>query len=247
MKPFVLAYATTHGNWAARLGAVASAQGWGLLSAASPDGLLLLLDEGREGLLVADWEALDTAAGSARRWVAKARKAAPGFALILAGGPACFGSALSRVLAAGADDAVERALPEKDLAKRLLIHARRCSPRPRALLEAPGGKVRVDRAQAKLFLKERGRWKAAGPLSAKELSLLCCFLENPGMVLARSALLDLLRPGRAHDVNAEAVDKHVEALRRKLGRRHGRLIVTVYGAGYRLETSPVSASRVGGR
>jgi DNA-binding response OmpR family regulator len=246
LKPFFLAYATTQAAWAVRLGGVASAQGWRLLSAASPGGLLLLLAEDQAGLIVADWEALDTAPGLARRWVAKAHKNAPGFALILAGGPACFGAALSRVLSAGADDAVERSLPEKDLAKRLLIHARRCSPQPRVLLEAPGGEVRVDRVQSKLFLKERGRWKSAGPLSAKELSLLWCFLENPGMVLARSALLDLLRPGRAHDVNAEAVDKHVEALRRKLGRR-GRLIVTVYGAGYRLETSPVSASRGGGR
>lgn len=249
MRSFVLAYATTHETWADRLAAAAATRGWQLLSATNPESLLALLVRSKNGLIVADWEAVDTAPGLARRWVAKARMAAPGFSLLLAGGPDCFGSSLSRMLAVGADDVLERVLAPKDLTQKLLIYARRrCWPSQEGVfLETPGGELRVNRAQAKLFLKERGRWKIAGPLSRKELILLCCFLENPGGVLSRPMLLELLRPGRAHDVNAEVVDKHVEALRRKLG-RFGRLIATVYGAGYRLRSEPLlSASRGGDR
>lgn len=190
-----------------------------------------MLDVKCRGLIVADWEELDVSADLARRWVARARRVAPRCAVIFSADQACFGAGLSRLLAAGADAAVERNLNQEQLAGKLRLQMARHGLEG-SFLEAPGGQLRLDRRRARLFLKQSGRWKLSGPLSPKELSLLRCFLENPGFVLGRPALLGLLRSGRAGEVNPEAVDKQVEGLRRKLG-RYRELITTVYGVGYK--------------
>lgn len=221
-----------HAAWAARLSGVARSHGWQPVSAMEPQSVLALLSSGRRGLVIADCEALAASPGLARGWVAKARKTAPGVAVILAGDDIHFGASLSRWLTAGADDLVQKSMTEKALGARLARQARRHAP-PRTCLEAPGGAFRVDVSRGKLFVRLRGAWKESVPLSPKELALLCRFLEHPGAVLGRSLLLHALWPGRADRVNAETVDKHVGALRRKLG-RHGRLITSVYGSGYRL-------------
>lgn len=231
MIPFILACATARPEWIRSLRAVAQAEGWRLLLASSPWRLLSMLETGHRGLVVADWEPLDASSGLARRWVARARQAAPGCAVVFSAEQSCFGASLSRLLAAGVDDAVERSLSPIRLADKLRLQAKRHGAAG-LFLEAPGGQLRLDQRLAKLFIKRRGRWEEADTLSPKETALLRGFLEKPGVVLERCALLSLLRPGREHDINLETVDKHVESLRRKLG-RHGELITTVYGAGYK--------------
>jgi DNA-binding response OmpR family regulator len=69
-------------------------------------------------------------------------------------------------------------------------------------------------------------------LTKLEFGLLMQFIRNPQRVLTRGNLIDSLWRG---DVNTggRAVDRHISALRAKLG-GDGRLLETVVGVGYRL-------------
>jgi DNA-binding response OmpR family regulator len=68
-------------------------------------------------------------------------------------------------------------------------------------------------------------------LTAKEFDLLGCLMENPGIVLSRTTLLDRVW-GMDFPGGTRTVDVHVAQLRRKIGRPE--LIRTVRGAGYKL-------------
>jgi two-component system alkaline phosphatase synthesis response regulator PhoP len=93
------------------------------------------------------------------------------------------------------------------------------------------GDVRVDFRKAQVF-----RGGALVPLSAKELQLLRCFVENSGAVLSRNELLDVVW-GYDANMNTRTVDVHVARLRQKLESdpTDPKLIVTVHGLGYRFE------------
>ena len=69
-------------------------------------------------------------------------------------------------------------------------------------------------------------------LTPRELGLLEYLLRRPGRVVTKVEILDHVWDAAA-DVNPNAVEVYVGYLRRKLGRR---LVETVRGAGYRLET-----------
>lgn len=74
-------------------------------------------------------------------------------------------------------------------------------------------------------------------LRRKEFALLECLLENAGTVVSREALLRLVWHGN-HDLWANTVDVHIKYLRDKIDRPfNSRLICTVHGRGYKLETS----------
>jgi len=68
-------------------------------------------------------------------------------------------------------------------------------------------------------------------LTALEFDLLLYFLRNQGRVVSRSVLLEQVwRQDSA--AGARAVDKRIEALRRRLGRSFGSKLRTVFGLGY---------------
>ena len=69
-------------------------------------------------------------------------------------------------------------------------------------------------------------------LTAREFTMLEAFLRHPGQVLSREQLLSHVW-GYDHDPGSNVVDVYVGYLRKKLG---SEAIVTVRGAGYRLET-----------
>jgi DNA-binding response OmpR family regulator len=69
-------------------------------------------------------------------------------------------------------------------------------------------------------------------LTPRELGLLEYLLRRPGQVVTKVEILDHVWDSAA-EVNPNAVEVYVGYLRRKLGRR---LVETVRGAGYRLET-----------
>ena len=64
-----------------------------------------------------------------------------------------------------------------------------------------------------------------------EFNLLTLFLEQPGKVLERRFIMETVWKGEEPDIRPGTVDKHVESLRRKLG-KHGAKLRTVYGVGY---------------
>lgn len=69
-------------------------------------------------------------------------------------------------------------------------------------------------------------------LTKLEFGLLLQFISNPQRVLTRGNLIDSLWRGDA-GTGGRAVDRHISALRGKLG-LDGRLLETVVGVGYRL-------------
>lgn len=73
-------------------------------------------------------------------------------------------------------------------------------------------------------------------LTRLEFDLLLEFLRNPQRVLTRGGLIDALWNGDSSR-GARAVDRHICALRVKLG-RCGDLLETLVGIGYRLTSAP---------
>jgi DNA-binding response OmpR family regulator len=70
-------------------------------------------------------------------------------------------------------------------------------------------------------------------LTALEFDILLFFLRNRGRVVSRFVLLERVWK-LGMEAGPRAVDKRIEALRRKLG-RFGKKIVTVFGIGYMLK------------
>jgi two-component system alkaline phosphatase synthesis response regulator PhoP len=77
-------------------------------------------------------------------------------------------------------------------------------------------------------------------LTRLEFDLLVEFLLNPQRVLTRGGLIDALWSGHAQR-GTRAVDRHISALRTKLG-ACGELLETLVGVGYRLTTASTRSS-----
>ena len=69
-------------------------------------------------------------------------------------------------------------------------------------------------------------------LSAREYAVLAALLDRPGAILSRAQLEERLY-GWAEEIDSNAIEVHVHALRRKLG---ADFIHTVRGLGYRVRT-----------
>jgi TolB-like protein/DNA-binding winged helix-turn-helix (wHTH) protein len=92
------------------------------------------------------------------------------------------------------------------------------------------GDFRVDVSQRLLLLKASGH---PLPLSSRAFDILLLFLEHPGELLDKSALMAAVWPTVVVDENN--LNQHISALRRVLGERpeEHRFIVTIPGRGYR--------------
>jgi DNA-binding response OmpR family regulator len=134
-----------------------------------------------------------------------------------------------RGLSAGADDYVAKPFGRQELLARV-----------QALLRRTGGKTEVLEAYADDFLEVdfaqrrvtvRGQPVQLTPL---EFKLLAAFVRNPGQVLSRDQLLELVW-GDPYGVSGDQVKLYVGYLRRKLvpGGPADAPIETVRGFGYR--------------
>jgi DNA-binding response OmpR family regulator len=125
----------------------------------------------------------------------------------------------------GADDYVPKPFSPRELVARIKAILRRSEQRPSDELLAAGDVV----------LKREAREVSVDgnvlELTGKEFDLLACFLENPGIVLSRERLLDIVW-GMTYPGGTRTVDVHVAQLRRKLDRPD--MIRTVRGSGYKL-------------
>jgi phosphate regulon transcriptional regulator PhoB len=132
-------------------------------------------------------------------------------------------------LEVGADDYVVKPFSPRELVARIRAVLRRTAaeagPEERKL-----GDLEIDEG--------RHRVTVAGTLvelTAKEFGLLVALLHAGGRVLSREQLLDgVWGYANAAEIESRTVDVHVRRLREKLGAA-ARRIVTVKGAGYRLE------------
>jgi len=130
-------------------------------------------------------------------------------------------------LDAGADDYVVKPFDLDELAARIRALQRRSSGRAAPVLEH--GRLVLDPAGHEVRLD--GEPVA---LSAREFALLHALLERPGRPLSRAQLEERLY-GWGEQVESNAVEVHVHALRRKLG---AEWIKTLRGVGYVIPERP---------
>jgi two-component system phosphate regulon response regulator PhoB len=127
----------------------------------------------------------------------------------------------------GADDYLSKPFGVREVLARVKALLRRA--------EAPADSGEVLRAGPLVVDSGRRAVTAGGKavaLTATEFNLLRALAERRGRVLSRDDLISRVR-GEDAAVTDRAVDVHVAAIRRKLG-KHGEMIETVRGAGYRL-------------
>ncbi len=129
-------------------------------------------------------------------------------------------------LDAGADDYVVKPFDLDELAARMRSVLRRRAGRGDPVLEHRG--IRLNPVT-----HEVTRDGEAVALSAREYAVLEALLQRPGAVLSRAQLEDRLY-GWSEEIESNAVEVYVHALRRKLG---SDSIRTLRGVGYYLPTS----------
>jgi DNA-binding response OmpR family regulator len=128
----------------------------------------------------------------------------------------------------GADDYVTKPFSVREVLARVKALLRRSEPasEPREVIKA--GKLVIDSARRSVTV-------AGQPiaLTATEFNMLRALAAGRGRVMSRD---DLISEARGEDVAVvdRTVDVHVASLRRKMG-KHGSLIETVRGVGYRLK------------
>lgn len=130
-------------------------------------------------------------------------------------------------LDAGADDYLIKPFDLDELTARIRALVRRRGGRAEPVIEHGG--LRVNPVSHEVTLNG-----APVSLSAREFALLSALLERPGTPLSRKQLEDRIY-GWGEEVESNAVEVHIHALRRKLG---PDWIRNVRGVGYLLPQQP---------
>lgn len=219
-----------NGGVVARWTRLLSQQGWAVSAADRVDGFLDAFRAGDGGLVLVDWDCLRDGGAAAMAAI----KARASVSVLLTAGVELGNDRIIEMLEAGADDFLPHSLQAELLLAKLRTHLRRIAPPPKAadVLKAPEGDLKLDRPKREVLVRGRGaKWAAVPSLTLTETRLLALLLEKPETVLERRDIIHALWQEDGEKILPGTVDKHIESLRRKLGRLGGR-IRAVYGVGY---------------
>ena len=138
-----------------------------------------------------------------------------------------------RGLSAGADDYVAKPFGRQELLARVQALLRRTGGRTEVVEAYADDFVEIDYAQRKVTVDGR-----AVQLTPLEFKLLAAFVQNPGQVLSRDQLLEIVW-GDPYGVSGDQVKLYVGYLRKKLvpDAPDSAPIETVRGFGYRYARS----------
>jgi len=131
----------------------------------------------------------------------------------------------------GADDYVTKPFDPKEVVSRIRAVLRRTEAKaaPKDVLKVTD--LSIDTGKRLVY-----RGEQAIELTSLEFELLWALAESPGRVLSRMQMLDRTQ-GDAYLGYERTVDSHIKNLRKKIepDPENPRYIITVYGAGYKLE------------
>ncbi|MBI3297581.1 MAG: response regulator transcription factor [Elusimicrobia bacterium] len=209
-------------------------EGWQVSVASDVNALAADVARQRFGLVLADWSLFRPRPEEAVRRV---KAASTGVSVILIAGADAGADKVIAALEAGCDDSFPDDIDDRLLLAKMKAHLRRILPSLASaldVLKSSGGELKIDRSRQEAWVKgTRTRWSLIPGLTRTEFDFLALFLQQPGKVLERGFILETVWKGQSAEVQPGTVDKHVESLRRKLG-RYGPLIRTIYGVGYAL-------------
>jgi DNA-binding response OmpR family regulator len=146
-------------------------------------------------------------------------------------------------LESGADDYLTKPFSVQELLARIKAIFRRMD----AVASPPGAREQAIEVGGRLVVDPNTREvRVAGQaieLTQKEFELLVHFARNPGRVYSRAQLLDSVW-GYNHDGYEHAVNCHINRLRAKIEEdpREPKLLLTVWGVGYKFSTAPVQGT-----
>jgi two-component system response regulator RegX3 len=180
----------------------------------------------RFDLLIVDWVLPDGTGGDVLRWVrGNLDSRLPIIVVTSRDDEATVVSALRF----GADDYVVKPAKPMELLARIDAVSRRANPGGLPPLRM--GNYEIDVAQHRLCMD-----RIPVTMTQKEFELSVYFFQNPGKLLSRDHLLNMVW-GLNVEVDTRTVDTHVSRLRKKLilDGSKGWKLVPVYGYGYRLD------------
>jgi two-component system, OmpR family, response regulator len=134
----------------------------------------------------------------------------------------------------GADDYVTKPFDPKELVSRVRAVLRRSESKAVASGIIHLGELKIDADRRSVY-----RGDVFIELTSTEFDLLLALARSPGRVYTRMQLLEKIQ-GEAYEGYERTVDSHIKNLRKKIEKdpNHPKYIVTVHGAGYKLEENP---------
>lgn len=205
---------------------------WTVHRAPDVDAFGQVADPRESGLALVDWAALPPAQNAALK---RLKEKLPAISLILTSSPDISNDRIIETLEAGVDDFFPNTIDEGIMKAKLRAHLRRLLPSfatAMNVLKSKSGDVKLDRTTWEVSIRGRdGKYAVNTKLTRTEMELLALFLERPGAAMERRFIVDAVWKSEADSIRPGTVDKHIESLRKKLGRL-GPRIQTVYGVGY---------------
>ena len=140
----------------------------------------------------------------------------------------------------GADDYMEKPFDSKELVARVKAVLRRYHKQQNVAVAKSNDKI-VAYPDLTINLTNYSVTYMGEPIDMppKELELLYCLASNPGRVFTREQLLDQIW-GYEYVGDTRTVDVHIKRIREKLHDNENFKISTIWGIGYKFETSAVS-------